>query len=128
VEGDLSAPDIIASASGITKKDENIVKTVPIDGLVIGYRIKKSSPLEISPYFTQSVWLRTPGFRLSELSDKEMAAIQYTIATVFFREQQGAVVPRVIAGDAMRWDQKFEVALPYKFQDATIQVPKEFSA
>lgn len=128
VEEALSGPDISISKDHFHRKNESDIQSVLIDGLIIGYRIKKSSPLEIDPYFMQTVLLRTPGYRLEELPDKTMAAIQFTIATVFFREQAGAIEPRVIAGDALRWDQKFMVALPVKFQDSTIQVPKDFNS
>ena len=125
VEDALSGPELMVVGSIFHKKDEKAVETVHVDGVEIGYRIMKSSPLEVNPYFDQEVFLKTPGYKLDELSEREMAAIQFTIATVFFRVQQQIPEPDISPNhETMRWRQRFEVALPYKFQDATIQVSR----
>ena len=126
VEHPSESADIIMAKGVYRKKDEDAIMTAKVDGVVIGYKVKKSSILEISPYFDRYCYIRTPDHRLSDLSDKQLAVIKYTVLEAFFEPQQGSVDTEVIGDGAILMKQRFMVALPYKFQDATIQVPGNY--
>lgn len=127
VEHPNKESDIIMAGGMFRKKDEEAIQTVTIDGVVIGYKIKPCSPLEISLYFDRYAYVRVPGHRLADLSDKQMAAIKFALLEAFFEPQQGKVHVEVIGEGALLMWQRFAVAFPVKYQDATIQVPGSFN-
>lgn len=118
----------ILMAQGLyRKKDPEAVMTVRVDGVVIGYKVKPCSILEGNPYFDRYCFIRVPDHRLTDLSDKQLAAIKFAVLEAFFEPQQGEVHAEVIGNGALMLWQRFMVVFPVKFQDATIQVPKEFN-
>ena len=109
------------------RKNPEAIQTIRVDGVVVGYKVKESSALEINPYFDRYCYIRTPEHRLSDLTDKEMAVIKYTVLEAFFEPQQGGINTEIIGDGAIMMWQRFMVAFAYKFQDATIQVPRSFN-
>jgi hypothetical protein len=118
--------DIIMAQGLYRKKDPDAIMTIDCDGVVVGYKIKECSPLEINPYYDRYVYVRTPNYRLKDLSDKELAAIKFTVLDAFFEQQQGEIHVEVIGEGALLMWQRFMVAFAYKYQNATVQVPKEY--
>lgn len=120
--------EIIIAKGLFRKKDPTEMLTITCDGVVVGYQVKPSSPLEINPYFDRCVLVRTPGYKLQELKKEEFQHILITVLEAFIEHQQGEVKMDFISPEAMKIEQRFMVAFPVKYQDATIQVPKEFNA
>ncbi|HUN56231.1 MAG TPA: hypothetical protein VMU29_13855 [Smithella sp.] len=124
VENPSESADIIIAKGIYRKKDAEAIMSIECDGVVIGYKIKECSPLEINPYYDRYVYVRTPDYRLKDLSEKELAVIKFTVLEAFFEEQQGEIHVEVIGEGALLMWQRFMVVFPYKFQNATVQVPK----
>lgn len=118
--------EILIAKGVYRKKDPEAIMTVKVDGVVVGYKVKPSSPLEINPYFDRYCYIRTPEHRLSDLSDKQLAVIKFTVLEAFFEPQQGNIHTEIIGDGAILLTQRFMVVFPVKFQDATIQVPREY--
>jgi hypothetical protein len=111
--------------TGVTvDRDPKTIMTTKVDGIEIGYRVVPSSPLEINPYFERDVFLKVPGYKISELSKEERTSILVTLFEVFLDQQQGMPDIRAISDDAVKISQRFQVAFFRKFQHATIQVPR----
>jgi len=109
--------DIIISKGIYRKKDPDAIMTIECDGVVVGYKIKECSPLEINPYYDRYVYVRTPNYRLKDLSDKQLAVIKFTVLDAFFEQQQGEIHIEVIGEGALLLWQRFMVAFPYKYQN-----------
>lgn len=117
----------ILMANGLyRKKDEEAIQTIKVDGVVVGYKVKPSSILEMNPYYDRYCYIRTPEHRLRDLSDKQLAVIKHTVLEAFFEPQQGEIHTEVIGEGAILLKQRFMVVFQRKFQDSTIQVPKEY--
>jgi hypothetical protein len=119
--------DILMAHGVYRKKDEEAIQAVKIDGVVIGYKVKPCSALEINPYFDRYAYVRMPDHRLTDLSDSQLAAIKLALLEAFFEPQQGEVHVEVIGMGALLMWQRFMVTFPVKLQDATIQVPGSFN-
>ena len=125
-------PDVdseIMLAKGVYKyRNPEAIMTTIVDGVVIGYKVKPCSPLAMNPYFDRYAYVRVPEHRLTDLSDKEMAAIKLAMLEAFFDTQQGEIKVEVIGDGALLMWQRFMVVFPVKFQQATIQVPQGYNA
>jgi hypothetical protein len=123
-----NADSEIMMAQGVyRKKDPGALMTAYVDGVVIGYKVKPCSPLAINPYFDRYAYVRVPEHRLTDLTDREMAAIKMAMLEAFFDTQQGEIKVEVIGDGALLMWQRFMVTFPVKFQQATIQVPQGFN-
>jgi hypothetical protein len=120
--------DITASVSGVRVKDPETIQTVKVDGVVIGYMVKPSSPLEINPYMDRYAYVKIPGYTINDLSKQEAAAIMAAFFEAFFDHQQGEIKEiEGLTSDAMGFWQRFMVVFPVKFQHATSFVPGSFN-
>lgn len=117
VEHPNEESDIILQQGVYKQKDPEAVMTVKVDGVVIGYKVKPCSALEMNPYFDRYAYLKVPGFRLTDLAKKEMSAIKTAMLEAFFEVQQGKIHIEVIGYDAILMWQRFMVAFPVKVQD-----------
>lgn len=120
--------DIIIGQGIYRKKDPDAIMTITCDGVVVGYKVKPSSPLEINPYFDRYCYIRFPNHRLSDLSDKELATVKFTVLESFFEPQQGEIHQEIIGQGALLMWQRFMVVFPVKFQNATVQVPGSYKS
>ena len=127
VEHPNADSEIIMAQGVYRQKDPEAIMIVKVDGVVIGYKVKACSPLEINPYFDRYAYVRVPDHRLTDLSDKQLASIKVALLEAFFEPQQGEVKTEVIGNGAILLTQRFMVIFPVKFQDATIQVPQGFN-
>ena len=127
VEHPNKEADIILAGGIFRTKDPERIMTVKVDGVVVGYKVKPSSALEINPYFDRYCYIKTPGHRLQDLSDKQLAIIKFTVLEAFFEPQQGDIHTEVIGQGAILMKQRFMVVFARKFQDATIQVPVSYN-
>lgn len=113
--------------TGVTvDRDPKTIMTTKVDGIEIGYRVVPSSPLEINPYFERDIFLKVPGYKISELSKEERTSFLTTLFDVFVDQQQGMPEIDLIADDCIKISQRFQVAFYRKFQHATIQVPRRY--
>ena len=71
VEHPNQSADIIIAKGIYRKKDPDAIMTIECDGVVVGYKIKECSPLEINPYYDRYVYIRVPDYRLKDLSERE---------------------------------------------------------
>lgn len=118
--------DIIIAHGLYRRKDPEAIVTIECDGVVVGYKIKECSPLEINPYFDRYVYVRTPDYRLKDLSPQELAQIKFTVLEAFFEQKQGEIHVEVVGEGALLLWQRFMVAFPYKYQSATSFVPRNY--
>jgi hypothetical protein len=126
VEHPNQSADIMIAKGIYRKKDPDAIMTIECDGVVVGYKVKECSPIAINPYYDRYVYIRTPNYRLKDLSDKELAVIKFTVLEAFFEQQQGEIHVEVIGEGALLLWQRFMVAFAYKYQNATSFVPKEY--
>jgi hypothetical protein len=111
--------------TGVTvDRDPKLVMTTKIDGIEVGYRVVPSSPLEINHFFDRDVFLKIPGYKISELNQHERTSFLTTLFEVFLEPQQGLPDITPIADDAVKISQRFQVAFPVRIGHATIQVPR----
>ena len=115
--------DIIMAGGLYRHKDPERIWGVKVDGVEIGYKVAPCSPLEINPYFDRYVYIRTPGYRMRDLSEMELAALKFAVLETFFQQQQGEIKVEIIGEGALLLWQRFMVIFPYKYQNATVQVP-----
>jgi len=118
--------DIIMAGGLYRHKDPERIIAVEVNGVVIGYKVTPCSPLEINPYFDRYVYVRVPDYRLRDLSQNELAAIKFAVLETFFEQQQGEIKVEIIGEGAVLLWQRFMVIFPYKYQNATVQVPLAF--
>jgi hypothetical protein len=115
-------------AQGVYKqKDPETIMTVTVDGVVIGYKVKPCSPLEMNAYFDRYVYVRFPGHKITDLNDKEIAGVKLACLEAFFEAQQGEIHVEVIGMGALLMWQRFAVTFPVRVSQSTIQVPQGFN-
>ena len=112
VEHPNETSDILLQGGIYRQKDPEAIQVVRVDGVEVGYKVKPCSVLELDPYFDRYVYIKVPGYRLSDLTDMEMRAIHSAIMEAFLEPQQGQVKVRVLAEDAMLFAQRFMVVFP----------------
>jgi len=91
-------------------KDPEAILVISVDGVQVGYKVKPSSPLDLNPYFDRYVYLKIPGYHLSELTVKQLVSIKTALYNAFLEPQQGPIDVQIIADDAMMMRQRFQVA------------------
>jgi hypothetical protein len=101
--------------------------TVKVDGVEVGYKVKPSSPLELSPYFDRYVYFKVPGHKLKDLTKAELAAIKTALLEAFFEVQQGRIQAEVIGWDAMLLRQRFMVVFPVQRNPNVVSLVGGFS-
>jgi len=102
--------DIILHGGVYKVKDPEAILVISVDGVQVGYKVKPSSPLELNPYFDRYVYLKIPGYHLSELTVKQLVSIKTALYNAFLEPQQGPIDVKIIADDAMMMRQRFQVA------------------
>jgi len=113
VEHPNKRSDIIMQQGIYQHKDPTAIQTVAIDGVVFGYQVKESSPLEMNPYFDRYAYCRVPGGNLSELMDSGAFKRFYeAMLDVFFEPQAGEIKFRQLSEDCFRLGQRFMVCFP----------------
>ena len=117
VEHPNESADIIMAQGLYRKKDPEAIMTIECDGVVVGYKVKECSPLEINPYYDRFVYVRVPDYRLMDLSAEQLAAIKFTILDAFFEQQQGEIHVEVIGEGALLLWQRFMVAIPVQVSE-----------
>ncbi len=128
VEHPNERSDIIMEQGIYKHKDPEAIMIVTVDGVVVGYKVKPCSDLEINPYFDRYVYIKVPGYRFTDLSALEMSAIKTAVFEAFFEPQQGEVHVEVIGFDAILMWQRFMVVFPVRTQQSTMFVPGSFNA
>lgn len=114
VEHPNAVSDILLQNGIYRQKDPEAILTIEVDGVVVGYKVKESSPLEMNPYFDRYVYLKIPGYRLAELTVKQLASIKTALYDAFLEPQQGPIGLKIIGEDAMLMVQRFQVAFLYQ--------------
>jgi hypothetical protein len=61
------------------------------DGVVVGYRVIPCSPLEINHYFDRYAYVEIPGYKITELTVKQLTGILTAIRNGFFEPQMGRI-------------------------------------
>jgi len=120
--------EIIMQQGIYKQKDPEAIMTVTVDGVVVGYKVKSSSPIELCPYFDRYVFFKVPGHKLSDLSKQELSAIKTAILDAFFEVQQGEIKTEVIGWDAMMLRQRFAVAFPVERSPNLVSLTGGFDA
>jgi len=128
VEHPNERSEILLQQGIYKQKDPEAIMTVTVDGVVVGYKVKPSSALEMNPYFDRYVYFKTPGNRLSDLTKAELSAIKTAILEAFFEIQQGEIKVEVIGFDAMLLWQRFMVAFPVERNPNVISLAGGFGA
>ena len=113
VEHPNERSEIVDQGGIYREKDPTIIQSVKVDGIIVGYQVKPSSPIELNPYFDRYVYLKVPGFKLSDLTDEEMSQVKGAIYQAFFSDYQAPINLRVIAEDCLLLAQRFEVAFRF---------------
>ena len=114
VEHPNERSEIILQQEIYKQTDPEAIMTIKVDGVEVGYKVKKSSPFEMSPYFDRYVYFRVVGHKLSDLGKEELSAIKTALLDGFFEVQQGSIKVEVIGWDAMLMRQRFMVAFAYE--------------
>ena len=118
----------IIEQQGIYKhKDPEAILTVKVDGVVVGYKVKPSSALEINPYFDRYAFVKVPGYRLLDLPKSDLAAIKMAVLEAFFEPQQGEIKVEVIGWDAILIYQRFMVAFPVERNPGLVSIAGGFN-
>ena len=112
VEHPNERSDIIMQQGLYKQLDPEAIMTVKVDGVEVGYKVKKSNALEMSPYFDRYVYMKVPGHRLKDLTKPELKAVMTALLDTFFEPQQGQILQEIIAQDAMLIRQRFMVCFP----------------
>ncbi len=110
VEHPNESSDIILQQGIYKQKDPEAILTVRCDGVEVGYKVKSSSPLEVNHFFDRYVYLKIPGYRLQDLSAKQLASIKTALYSAFLEPQQGPITIKILAEDSMMMAQRFMVA------------------
>jgi hypothetical protein len=122
VEHPNESSDIIMGQGIYKHKDPAAISTITIDGVEIGYQVKPSSLVEMNPYFDRYVYLKVPGYRLSDMTEKEMEAVKTAIYDAFFEVQQGPIHLKIAAPDCMILAQRFMVAFQYERSPGLVSI------
>jgi hypothetical protein len=110
VEHSNEDSDIVLHKGVYKVKDPEAVLAITVDGVVVGYKVKPSSPLELNHYFDRYVYLRIPGYRLQDLTVNQLVSIKTALYNAFLEPQQSPIDVQIIADDAMFMRQRFMVA------------------
>lgn len=110
VEHPNQESDIVTRGGVYRQKDPTEVITIKCDGVEVGYQVKPCSILEINPYFDRYVYLRVPGYKITDLKDEEIIRIKGAIYETFFNDYQSPIHLRVVPPDCLILCQRFEVA------------------
>ncbi len=116
VEHPNERPDIIVAGGTTTLKNMAGLATATIDGIVIGYRVTESSPLEINPFFKREIFIKVPGYRIptkhtkGDIPDKDFKEILYAACDELLGEQQEMPHVESLAPDSIKLTQHFQVA------------------
>jgi hypothetical protein len=110
VEHPNEASDILLQNGIYRQKDPEAILTIKVDGVEIGYKVKPSSLLEMNQYFDRWVYLKIPGYRLYDLTNKQLASIKTAIYDAFFEPQMSKIHVKIIDVEAMVMIQRFMVA------------------
>jgi hypothetical protein len=128
VEHPNERSEIIMQQGIYKQKDPEAIMTVTVDGVVVGYRVKPSSTLEMSPYFDRYAFFKVPGHRLKDLTKKELSAIKTALLEAFFEVQQGKIQVEVVGWDAMLFKQCFMVCFPVERNPNVVSLVGGFHA
>ena len=128
VEHPNERSDVIMQQGIYKQKDPEAIMTVKVDGVEIGYKVKPSSALEMSPYFDRYCYFKVPGHRLSDLTKQELSAIKTALLEAFFEPQQGEIKVEVIGWDAMLLRQRFMVCFPVERSPGLRSIAGGFNA
>ena len=110
VEHPNESSDIILNNGVYRQKDPEAIMTIDCDGVQVGYKVKPSSAIELDQYFDRYVYLKIPGYRLYDLTNKQLASIKTALYNSFFEPQMSKIHVKIIAEDAMLMIQRFMVA------------------
>jgi len=92
-------------------KDPEAWSAIVVDGVRVGYRVVPCSPLLVNPYFDRWAFFDVPGYRIQELTVKQLVSIKAAILHAFFEPQMGKVWEDVKGeGEKMFLAQRFMVA------------------
>jgi hypothetical protein len=72
-------------------KNPEAWSAINLDGVQVGYRVVPCSPLLLNPYFDRWAFFSVPGYRINELSVKQLVSIKTAILHAFFEPQMGKV-------------------------------------
>ena len=102
--------DIIMQGGVYKVKDPEAMLVINVDGVQVGYKVKPSSPLELNHYFDRYVYLKIPGYRLYDLTTKQLVSIKAALYHAFLEPQQSKIHVQIIGDDALVLVQRFMVA------------------
>ena len=128
VEHPNERSEIIEQQGIYRQKDPEAIMTVKVDGVEVGYKVKPSSALEMSPYFDRYCYFKVPGHRLKDLTKPELKAVMTALLDTFFEPQQGQITNEIIAQDAMLLRQRFMVAFPVERSPGLVSIAGGFQA
>ena len=80
----------------------NVIRSVQVDGVVFGYRLQ-----DHSVFMRRQIFMRVPGWRISDLSDDERSMIMTAIFNVFF--MPGGKIPELksLTSDCLLFEYDF---------------------
>jgi hypothetical protein len=110
VEHPNEVSDILLQNGIYRQKDPEAILTIRLDGVEVGYKVKPSSALELNQYFDRWVYLKIPGYRLYDLTNRQLASIKTAIYDAFFEPQMSKIHVKIIDAEAMVMIQRFMVA------------------
>lgn len=122
VEHPNERSDIIMQQGIYKQKDPEAIMTVKVDGVEVGYSVRQSSIVEMSPYFDRYVYFKVPDHKLSDLTKAELSAVKTALLEAFFEPQQGKIIVEVIGWDAMLLRQRFMVAFPIERNPGLVSI------
>lgn len=83
--------EILFNGQVFQPKDPTAWMAFDFEGVRVGYRVVPCSPFEIEHYFDRICFFETPGYRLHELSVKQLVAIKQAVMNAFLEPQMGPV-------------------------------------
>jgi hypothetical protein len=102
VENVNRIPDISLRNGGYKTLDKTSVFTAKCDGVTIGYKLE-----EHATFMRRKVFIKVPGYKIEDISDKEREAIMVAVMESFLDQQQGLPEIAQIAPDCMLIQQDF---------------------
>lgn len=82
--------------------DKTSVFSEKVDGVIIGYKLE-----EHATFMRRKVFIKVPGYKIDDVSDKEREAIMVAVMESFLDQQQGLPEIAQIAPDCMLIQQDF---------------------
>lgn len=110
VEHQGSQSPIILLGATYKATDPNAIKTVTVDGVRIGYRIRHL----FKGFHMREVFVKVKGYRVTELPDKDREAILGAVMDAFIQEQGETPEVEIVADDCLKYSQTFEVVYQYE--------------